>query len=182
MEVKVEGGDEFANTSYEKICQDILRDLGVRTSIDTVYLYIDPKAHAFTISVKIGRVASPVTVRDITQPETGKLKITDEKYAPKLLAVLWERYGDRVQQISRLEIGLTLNEQEMEELKKIVIYDPKEDLIPRILDGIDRILPEGARVRYPIPSSNRLTIIASEDPIGEDLKTKAKDIVRKLGD
>lgn len=182
MEVKVEGGDEFANTSYEKICQDIFRDLGVRTSIDNVYLFIDPKAHAFTISVKIGRVASPVKVIDITQPEKGKLKITDEKYAPKLLAMLWERYGDRVQQISRLEIGHSLDEKELEVLKKVIVYDPKEDLIPRVLDGIDRILPEGARVRQPIPSAHRVTIIASEDPIGDDLKTKAEAIVSRLGE
>ena len=182
MEVKVEGGDEFANTSYGKICQDTFRDLGVRTSIDHTYISIAPKEPVFLISVKIGRVASPVKVRDVTQPEKDKLKITDEKFAPKLLAVLWDKYGDRVQQIGRLEIGLKLDEQEVEALKDLIVYDPREDLIPRLLDGIDRILPEGARVRYPIPSPRRITIIASENPIGEDWKKKAEEIVRVLGD
>lgn len=182
MEVKVEGGDEFANTSYGKICQDTFRDLGVRTSIDHTYIYIDPKEPVFLISVKIGRVASPIKVRDVTQPEIDKLKITDEKFAPKLLTVLWDKYGERVHQIGRLEIGLKLEEREAEALKDLIVYDPREDLIPRILDGIDRILPEGARVRYPLPSPRRITIIASENPIGEEWKKKAEEIVRVLGD
>jgi putative methanogenesis marker protein 17 len=182
MEVKVEGGDEFANTSYEKICQDTFRDLGVRPSINHTYLYISPREPVFLISVKIGRVASPIKVRDVTQPEKNKLKITDEKFAPKLLALLWDKYGERVKQIGRLEIGLELDEREAEAVKELIIYDPREDLRARILDGIDRILPEGARVRYPLPSPRRITIIASENPIGEDWKKKAEEMVRALGD
>ncbi|MDI6810730.1 MAG: methanogenesis marker 17 protein [archaeon] len=178
MEVKVEGADDFANTSYGKICQDTFRDLGVRTSIDHTYLYISPKEPVFLISVKIGRVASPIKVRDVTQPEKDKLKITEEKFAPKLLAMLWDKFGESVQQIGRLEIGLKLDEQEAEALKDLIVYEPREDLIARILDGIDRILPEGARVRYSIPSPRRITIIASENPIGEDWKKKAEEIVR----
>jgi len=180
VKVEVEGADEFATASYAKICQDTFRDLGVRTSIDHTYLYINPQEHLFLISVKIGRVASPIKVRDVTQPEIDKLKITDEKYAPKLLAVLWDAYGERVQQVGRLEIGLKLTDKEMEAVKELIVYDPREDLIARILDGIDRILPEGARVRYPIPSPARITIIASENPIGEVWKTRAVDMLRSI--
>lgn len=180
MEVTVEGGDEFATASYAKICQDTFRDLGVRTSIDHTYLYVNPEEHIFLISVKIGRVASPVKVRDVTQPEPEKLKITDEKYAPKLLAVLWDTYGARVQQIGRLEIGLKLEAKELEAMKELVIYDPREDLIARILDGIDRILPEGARVRYPLQLPGRVTILASENPISEEWKAKAEEMVRSV--
>ncbi|RZN34344.1 MAG: methanogenesis marker 17 protein [Methanophagales archaeon ANME-1-THS] len=180
MEVQVEGADEFARASYAKICQDTFRDLGVRTSIDHTYLYLNPLEHRFLISVKIGRVASPLKVRDVTQAERDKLKISDEKYAPKLLAVLWDSYGARVQQVGRLEIGLKLDEKEFEVVKELVVYDPREDLIARILDGIDRILPEGARVRYPLPSPSRVTILASEDPIPEEWKRRAEEMVRAL--
>lgn len=177
MEAKVEGGDEFANKSYEKICQDAFKNAGVRTSIDFTYLYCNPKEHVFIISVKIGRVSSPVKVGDITQRGKDKLKITDEKYAPKLLSVLWDKHGEKVQQISRLEINVKLDEEEMEALNDLIVYDPREDLIARILDGIDRILPEGARVRSTITSASGMTIIASENPIEEAWKKKAEEIV-----
>ncbi len=177
MEVKVEGGDEFANASYEKICMNTFRDIGVRSSLDLVYMYCNPKEHVFIISVKIGRVASPIKVGDITHREGEKLRITNETYAPKLLALLWDKYGERVQQISRLEIEFKLEEKEVDELKEWVVYDPREDLVARILDGIDRIFPEGARVRSTIPSTGRLTIISSENPIVEEWKKKAEELV-----
>jgi len=179
MEVKVEGGDDFANTTFAKISQATFRDLGVRASIDTIYIYIDPTAHFFIISVKIGRVASPVKVSDITQREPDRLKITDERYAPNLLTLLWDNYGERVKQVSRLELGIDLDEKEMEALKDFIVYDPRDDLITRILDGIDRILPEGARVRCPIPLPGRVTLLASEDPIRNEWGAKAEEIVRK---
>jgi putative methanogenesis marker protein 17 len=180
MEVTVEGGDEFANESYALICQNTFRDLGVRPSIEEVYLRIEPREHVFILSVRIGRVASPVKVGEIMQLEPEKLKITDERYAPNLLALLWERYGDRVQQIGRLEIGLQLTEKELAELKELVVYDPREDLVTRILDGMDRILPEGARVRYPLAAPNRLTLIASENPISDAWKMRAEELIRRV--
>jgi putative methanogenesis marker protein 17 len=179
MEVKVEGGDDFANTSYTTICQDTFRDLGVRASIDRVYLYVDPKDHVFVISIKIGRVTSPVKVDDITRQETQeRYRITNEKYAPKLLAMLWDKYGERVQQLSRLEISLKLDEKEIDALKTLIVYDPREDLVTRIFDGMDRILPEGARVRCPISLPDSLTIIASENSITEEWKDKAEEMMR----
>ncbi len=179
MEVKVEGGDDFANASYAAICQDTFRDLGLRANIDSAYLYVDPKDHVFIISIKIGRISSPVTVDDITLQEPGKLRISNEKYAPKLLAMLWDRYGERAQQLSRFEIALDVDETEKAALKEVIIYDPREDLVTRILDGIERILPEGARVRCPIPSPNRISLIASENAISDEWKKKAEEIVRR---
>ena len=175
----MEGGDDFANRTFEKICQATFRDLGVRASIDSISIFIDPRAHFFIISVKIGRVASPITVGDITQREPDRLKITDERYAPNLLAALWANYGERVKQVSRLEIGIDLDEKEREALKDLIVYDPRDDLITRTLDGIDRILPEGARVRCPIPLPGRVTLLASEDPIGKEQEAKAVEFVRK---
>jgi len=178
MEVKVEGGDEFANTSYEKICMSTFRDVGVQSSLDLVYMYCNPKEHVFIISVKIGRVTSPVKVDDITRQETQeRYRITNEKYAPKLLALLWDKYGERAQQLSRLEINLKLDEKEIEALKALIVYDPREDLVTRILDGMDRILPEGARVRCPISLPDRITLIASENSITEEWKKKAEELV-----
>jgi len=179
MEVKVEGGDDFANTTFAKISQATFRDLGVRASIDNTYIYIDPTEHFFIISVKIGRVASPVKVSDITQREPDRLKITDERYAPNLLSLLWDKYDERVKQVSRLELGIDLDEKEREALKDLIVYDPRDDLITRILDGIDRILPEGARVRCPIPLHGRVTLLASENPIRKEWGAKAEEIVRK---
>ena len=177
MEIQVEGGSEFANASYETICRDTFRDLGIRSSIDTAYLYLNPEEHVFIISITIGRVASPVTVGDVASIEKNTLRIGDEKYAPKLLSLLWEKFGERAQQLSRLVIELNVEEKELATLKELVIYDPREDLIARILDAIDRILPEGARVRYPIPADHAVTIIASENAISEEWKQRAKELI-----
>jgi len=177
MEVKVEGGDEFANKSYEKVCDDVFRDTGLTSNIDSVHMYCNAAEHVFIISVEIGRAPSPVKVWDMTLREGDKLRITDEKYAPKLLALLWDRYGERVQQISRLVISLELTEEEIAKLSDLIVYDPREDLTSRILDGIDRIFPEGARVRYPMPSAEGITVIASENPIVEEWKEKAKEVM-----
>jgi hypothetical protein len=69
----------------------------------------------------------------------------------------------------------------MTALKAVIVYDPRDDLVIRLLDAIDRILPEGARVRYPIQSPNRITIIASENAISDEWKQKAEEIVRREG-
>ncbi len=177
MEIKVEGGDEFANVSYEKISRDTFRDLGIGSSIDNAYLYLNPEEHVFIISITIGRVASPVRVGDVASIEKNTLRIGDEKYAPKLLSLLWDRFGKRAQQLSRLVIELDVEEKELTALTELVIYDPREDLIARILDAIDRILPEGARVRYPIPADHAVAIIASEDAISEEWKQRAMELV-----
>lgn len=182
MEVKVEGEEEFATKSYEKICQDTFRDVGIRSSIDYTYMYCNPKDHVFIISIKIGRVSSPIKVRDVTlRAGTKELKITEEKYAPRLLAMLWDRYGERVQQKARLVVGLALEDEEIETLLELVVYDPREDLVAMILDGIDRILPEGARVRTSIPTTaaNIVTIIASENPIGEEWTKKGEKMIEE---
>ena len=179
MEVKVEGGSDIANESYTKICQDTFRDAGLRSNIDDVYMLCNPKELVFIIAAKIGRVSRPVTVWDITLQEGKKLRITTERYAPKLLALLWDKYGEKVEQLSRLELLLKLEDTEIKELLDLVLYDPKEDLVARILYALDTIIPEGARVRSPIHSTNSVAIIASENPIGEGQKNKAEEIVSK---
>jgi len=182
MEIKVEGGGEFANASYTNVCNNVFRDVGLRSNIDWVYMYCNAAEHVFIISIEIGRAPSPVTVWDMTLREGDKLRITKEEYAPKLLALLWDRYNGRVQQESRLIIRFELDEEEVAKLNELVVYDPREDLTARVLDGIDRILPEGARVRCPIPSAQGkgITIIASENPISDEWKVKAKELVRGI--
>jgi len=180
MEVKVEGGGEFCDASYEKICMSTLRDISLESNIDSVYMNCNAAEHVFIISVKIGRVQSPITVSDMTIKGDERLTVTTETYVPKLLDLLWDRYGEKVEQISRLEIALKIDDDEMRKLMSQVVYDPRVDLNTRILDGIDRILPEGARVRHPIRSTGRITIIASENPIKEEWKEKAKAMLSKM--
>jgi len=177
MEVKVEGVSDWANESYTKICQDTFRDAGLRSNIDYVYMHCNPKEFVFVTAVKIGRVSRPVTVWDVTLREGEKLRITTEKYAPRLLALLWDKYGDKVEQVSRLELLLKLEDNEITKLLELVLYDPKDDLVTRILYALDTILPEGARVRLPMRFTNTIVIIASEDPIGEEQKNKVEEMV-----
>jgi len=76
-----------------------------------------------------------------------------------------------------LELLLKLEDNEIKELLDLVLYDPKDDLVTRILYALDTIIPEGARVRSPMPSTNSVAIIASENPIGEEQKNKVEEMV-----
>ncbi|RLG38625.1 methanogenesis marker 17 protein [Methanosarcinales archaeon] len=176
VEVEVEGAEEFGRESYKKLCSEILRDIGVRTSIKYTKMYCNPRESVFIVSLKIGNVPKPVRVTDIVDFGKDKMHIRDEKHAPRLLSLLWAKYGDRVWQISRLEIGYDLSDEEIEKMKEFVVYDFKEDLAERIMDGLNRIIPEGARIRQPIKSENTITLIASENPITDEWKRKAIDI------
>jgi hypothetical protein len=120
-ELRSNGVSDFAKKSYTKICQDTFRDAELRSNIDNVYMHCNPKEFVFIIAVKIGRVSRPVTVWDVTLREGEKLSITTERYAPKLLALLWDKYGEKVEQIGRLELLLKLEDNEIEELLKLVL-------------------------------------------------------------
>ncbi len=180
--MKVEGGGEFSNAGYKKICQTIFRDTGLQSNIDSVYMYCNAAEHMFILSVKISRVSNPVKVGDMTViGGADVIKVTNETYVPRLLTMLWDDYGDRVEQLSRLEIKVKLDSiEEMHKLMNRIVYDPREDLNIRILDGMDRVLPEGARVRYSVPFKGSVTIIASENPIKDEWKEKAKAILSSM--
>ncbi len=106
---------------------------------------------------------------------TTKIILRNEIDITDALRILWSKFGrDKVEQISRFEI--LVRNIDINEIKEIKIREKEIDISERIMELINRILPEGFRVRHTIKKENMLIVIASEDPIKEEWIKKAHEI------
>ena len=106
---------------------------------------------------------------------TTKIILRNEIDITDALRILWSKFGrDKVEQISRFEI--LVRDIDINEIKEIKIREREIDISERIIELINRILPEGFRVRHTIKKENMLIVIASEDPIKEEWIKKAHEI------
>jgi putative methanogenesis marker protein 17 len=179
MKIVVESGEEYGNESYTRICNDVLRDVGIKRSIESIYFYGEQEKLLFIFSLRIGMQPKPIRVKDFTEKKGAILNIKEEQFSPNLLRLLWQKYGrEGVEQLSRLEIDLKgIN---FDEISDLVVYDPKEDLKSKIFDAMGRILPEGARIKHLLSSGDVITLIASEDPIKEEWIKRAEEIKERV--
>jgi putative methanogenesis marker protein 17 len=181
MELTVEGPEEYANQSYSTLFERILVDVGLTTSIEGVHMVIRPQDPVFIISIRARRTSSLTPIKEIAVVEAKEgnaiLGITDEHFAPRLLALLWRTYGrDRVMQLNRSEIIVTGVGEEVGELT----LDPEEELRKRLLDIIWRLLPEGLKIRHEMVTGDILTVAATEHGMKKDFVAMAEDIHRKM--
>lgn len=183
MEVVIDGQEEWGDASYEELFRRILLDLGITRSIEKVKMLIRIDWPLFLISLGMRKTSGQRQITEIAEleekPRGTKITITDEFYAPRLLALLWRRYGrDRIEQLSRLEI-MALGTKE-EELAEIVL-DPEEELKTRVLDAVWRLLPEGMKVRHNITSRGVVTIAATEHEMKDEWKDLAQRVHEEMG-
>ncbi|MDY6958042.1 MAG: DUF2113 family protein, partial [Halobacteriota archaeon] len=118
MKVQVYTPEEEASKAFDSLIKDAIRELHLGRLIDDVLVRVELDPFLFYISVK--QNPSPPSVRisdilDITEEteENVKIVIVDEIYAPHLLSLLWDRFGDeKVHQIRRsiLEVEATRSE------------------------------------------------------------------------
>lgn len=162
----------------------ILSEAHASSAINRLYAYIDLKEPVFAIHASISLAGRPTKIVDFAniQPlRKGGVRILAESdfYMPKLLRLLWGMYGrEKISQPSRYEVIIEAPTN-AEEICKLVVYDPKEELLKRILDTLYRMIPEGFRVKHSAVEENEILIVASEDPIKPSWITKAKEIMRK---
>jgi putative methanogenesis marker protein 17 len=106
---------------------------------------------------------------------TIKIILENEIDVTDALRVLWSKFGrDKVEQIGRFEI--LLRNIDINEIKEIKIREKEVDISERIIELVNRVLPEGFRIRHTIKEKDILTVIASEDPIKEEWIKKAHEI------
>ena len=159
--------DEAGKNIYNKIIQTSLEDLILGKSLIEVRMICREKEPFFIIGVLPKSTSKPIKMRDIVSLEETKtdeegrtiyrLKIVDETHAPELFEMI-----NIIEQPSRFEI-ITDSTIDMD----MVVYDAKEDFILKLLDFMNRVFPEGMRVRKTFHGKS-IVMIASERPFKDE--------------
>jgi len=182
MELIAEGTDKEGAEAYAKIFEHILLEMGITTVLEKVYLLIRPGDPLFVVSVKMRKAAGAKPVGEIAELEDKEggvmINITDENYAPRLLALLWKTFGrDRVEQLTRYEVYVTgVDRSAFWEMK----IDPEEELRAQVLDAIWKLTPEGLKIRHSFMTGDVLTIANTEHGFKPDWMAKAEEVHRKM--
>ncbi len=183
MNIKVEGSERYGNEEYARLFERILIDLGLTNRVEAARMIIKPEAPLFLVSIRTRQARSTVKVKEITSTLEQRgadtyMVISEESYAPALLAMLWKMYGrERIEQITRLEIlvkGIKVAELEGLEL------NPGHELKKDVLDAVWRLLPEGFKVRHNLFSDTVLTIAATEHVMEPDWIALAEKVHKEM--
>lgn len=178
MEIIAEGTDKEGAESYAHIFEHILLEMGITTVLDKVYMLVRPSDPLFVISVKMRKASGAKPVNEIAELEDKEggvmINITDENYAPRLLALLWKTFGrERVEQLTRYEVYVT-------GVNRTVFWDmsidPEEELRAQVLDAIWKLVPEGLKIRHTYSSPDVLTIANTEHGFQPDWLVKTEEI------
>ncbi|MDD1743529.1 MAG: methanogenesis marker 17 protein [Methanomassiliicoccales archaeon] len=178
MNISVKGTEEYGNQLYADLFKRILVDLGLANRIEEARILILPEKPLFLISVRTRKARTTVKLEDVASVEekgdNTYLNISNESYAPVLLANLWKRFGrERIEQLSRLEIlchGI-----KSDRIRSIEL-DPGQELKKELLDALWRLMPEGFKVHHTLSSDTVMTIAATEHIMTDELVSLAKQL------
>ncbi|HOL07519.1 MAG: methanogenesis marker 17 protein [Methanomassiliicoccaceae archaeon] len=177
-----EHDESFAFQNFDTILRQVMAELGVSRMVTDYRIMADPDAPYFLISLRLGKARSSVKISNMAMvdpsPAGAKITITDEMWAPALLALLWQEYGrDAVEQLTRFEIivhGASAEDLESMEL------DPGEELKSKVLDAVWRIFPEGFKVRHNLVDDKVMTIIGTEHDLRDEWIKIAEDLHERM--
>jgi putative methanogenesis marker protein 17 len=178
MNISVKGTDEYGNQSYADLFKRILVDLGLANRIEEARIVILPEKPLFLIAVRTRKSRTTVRLDEIAsveaKGENTYLNISNESYAPVLLANLWKRFGrERIEQLSRLEI---LCHGIKPEMLSSMELDPGQELRKELLDALWRLMPEGFKVHHTLSSETVMTIAATEHVMTDEMISMAKQL------
>lgn len=171
---EVECPEPVGGANYKQITNDVLLDHNLLKVIYKLHVFIDPKVPIFVAVGILNKITSLVRIGDFTNvnPQEGKmtLVIANETYLAPMLKILWERFGkDHVEQPDRFTVILYDVKATPAEIEDIVVADPSEAVGKDLIYAFRLIAPEGFRVRREIHEGGKLTFVASEDTLSEDL-------------
>ena len=164
MEIEVQGTDQKGAEDYALLFEHILLEMGLTNVLEKVLLLVQPADPLFVVSVRMRPTAGARPIYDVVQLDDKEggvmLSITDETFAPRVLALLWKTFGrDRVEQLTRYEIFVAgKNRSDLWDLK----INPEEELRAQVLDAILKLVPEGLKIRHSFNSENVMTIANTE--------------------
>jgi len=176
--IDVECNDAAGQRIYEKVIQTSLEDLVLGKSIVKSKMICRQDVPYFIIGILPKSTSKLIRLRDVatideTKEENGrkiyKLRIDDETYATELLQKV-----NVIDQPSRFEI---VTDSQID--SDMVIHDAKEDFVDRVLDFMNRVFPEGMRVRKTFRGIS-IVMVASEKPIEEEWEKEALKLQKEL--
>ena len=170
--------DKAGEEIYYKVIQTALLDVVIGKSLNKVVMICREKDPYFIIGVLPKSTSRPVKLRDVVSVEESKkeggktitkLRIVDETYAPQVLEKL-----NVIDQPSRFEI-ITDTPIDLD----MVIYDAEGEFIAKVLDFMNRVFPEGMRIRKAFYGKS-IVMIASERPFEEEWIKRALELKEEL--
>ncbi len=186
----VESTVQEEGEAYRSIVSDIITELVLGGAIGRIKVVVRPEDSLYQMAIILRGSQPTVKVSDIGSVEIGniakkevKISLTEEKYLPDLLEMLWARYGrTKVYQPERKTLIMNAENPsaEIEFLKDMVVADPRRTLLSRLVEMAIRSTPEGFRVRYHSMDENRFVFVASEDTLKPEWIQEAHQMVTEL--
>ncbi len=164
---------DFGVISYKVIADHVFTDLALAGALQAVRILIDIRKPLFYIRGELNVIESPIRFSEITSVtrENGEIHVVieDETYAPEILKLLWTRFGrENISQTDRWNLYFPHDYILIEELNQLIAVNPRDRIMNKILDALNRIIPEGFRVQQRSIKGGYITVIASENPIEEE--------------
>lgn len=170
--------------NYKFLADEIIRDLDLGNIILRMRILVDIHYPFFGIHVILGPPLSPITLSQVATINVASkteilIRLTDETHASDLLALLWEKFRkDNVNQLDRFE-NIVTTSMDLNEIKNLLVVDPNERKRIEIFDAVNRIIPEGFRVKYNEFKGSQLLVVGSENPITAEVIEKIKEALKK---
>jgi len=183
MDVDVIGEDKYGSAAYAKLFEEIMGDLNKATLIERVKLILKPDVPLFVFSVVLKAAPSRKTIPDAAtirfEIDGVHVTITQERYAPDILRVLWARYG-RSNVVQQTRFDLDVAGAKEEELAEMEISSGEEDM-REIMGAIWRTMPEGIKNRKTLIDGHIITVIATEEILRPEMIEEGMQIHKFMG-
>ena len=179
MKMIVVSSDSKGGEMYRHIIERNVEDLALGSSVEGIAVLIKPELPLFVIKVRYRERESKNKLGELAKIEqrSGNVRVVleDEIDLGDALKTLWSTYGrDRVEQFGRTEI--VVKGADPDSLRELKIRKERVSVSEKVNELVNRVIPEGLRVRNAMKEGDLLIVMAAEDPIPEDWKRMAADL------
>lgn len=169
--------DKEAATGYQTIVDYIIRETGF-DSFELMRIYADMELPVFSCYLKFGasgRAIKLEDVADIIHDGITEINVKDEQYIPMLLDYVWKKFGrGAVEQPERLRVVVHGN---AEGIAELIVSDTASKFKNRAINFLNKIIPEGFKVRKMLLFGDSLLLVTSEETIKDEWVKKSKEVL-----
>lgn len=171
LDIEIVGDDPYGRDAYAKLFDEIMSDLNKAVLIDRVRLTLRPDVPLFLFTIVLKAAPGPKTVGDVSTVRTDvggiHVTITEERYAPDILEVLFAKYG-RSNVVQQTRFDLDVRNATEAEVSTLVVSSGEEDR-REIMGALWRTMPEGIKNRKTMISGNVITVVATEELLAPEM-------------
>ena len=183
METAVSGDDVYGRDAYASLFEEIMSDLNKAVLIDKADMTLRPEVPLFIFSIALKAEPSVKTIADVAnvREEAGSVHLTvsQERYAPAMLSLLWGRYGRRAV-VQQTRFDLDVAGANASEIGSMVVSSGEEDQ-REILGALWRAMPEGIKNRRVLMDGNVITVVATEELMLPSMMEEGEAVHRRMG-